>query len=312
MGIPYESQNSMTFGAIMSNQQIAESFLPNGWSINWNLPVWNVPPNTYSHSNKSPIQALSDLVKNCGGMLVPHRASQEFNVLPRYPVLPWDFSSVAPNITIPDSAILNLTEEPTSKYGTNGVHIHGEGDNGKQAHVRRTSTAGDRLAPTVSNSMMTDSTAIRSLGERVLASGQPQPSINSFGTWMTDSGGDIPLFQIGYLVQIELNSVITKGIASSVKISSTLVNNAVEVSQSIGISENTNNLINLFDKIRPVEPLQVATLSSNVGDECIVSLVGGGSVQLFGNGTVGQKYYIQGRELKTQAPSFAQLPDVVI
>jgi hypothetical protein len=129
---------------------------------------------------------------------------------------------------------------------------------------------------------------------------------------MTNAAGDIPLFQLGYLIQIEVDGGLTKGIVSSIKISSNLVNGVVEVSQSITISENTNNLINLFDRIRPVEPLQVATLSSNIGDECIVSLVGGGSVQLFGNGTVGQKYYIQGRELKTQAPSFAQLPDVVI
>ena len=312
MSYPYTPLISMTYGSIQSNQQIAESLLPNGWVLNWNLPVWNIPPNTYSFSQKSPIQALLDIVKMCGGMLVPKRDGLEFTARPRYPVLPWDFTSVNPDVIVPDDVILSLSEEATAKYGTNGVHVHGEGNNGRQALVRRTGTAGDKLSAVTSNPFMVDSTAIRAVGERAIAADQPQPTVSSIDTWMTASTGDIPIFEMGQFARLNVDADDIRGIVSSQSVSLTLVNDVAEVMQSINISEDTGNVALMFDSLVLPNPLEVCTVTANIGKNCIVSLINGGSVQLFGNGTVGTKYYFQGRELKTTAPNFSQLPDIVV
>lgn len=310
---PYQTVSSVAHGSLMSNQQIAESMLPFGWVLNWNIAIFNVPANTYSYTNQSPLQALQTLVKDCGGVLVPHRYNQEFTVIKRYPVLPWNFDLVSPDVIVPDSVIFNLTEAPDSKYGANGVYVHGVGSEGKQALVRRTGTAGEKLATTTSNQMMVDSVAIRALGERILAGEHEQPTINEIGTWMTDLVGDVPLFEIGSFAQFNITGEdATKGIVSGVTVSCTLDNDTMIVSQELTIGENTNNLFNMFKLVQDIEPTQVATIISVTGNTSLVQFVTNNTARVSGVGVVGNKYYVRNNEIKNEAPDFNVLPDVVI
>ena len=305
LGAPYQPVFSVTQSSVFTNQQLAESLLPVGWTLVWELPTWNVDSGAFSVQNTTPIDALSKLVKDCGGMLIPSRDSQSFTAKPRYPVLPWNFSSVAANIAIPSNVIIEMNEEPTARYDTNGVYVHGHDIGGELAFVRLNGTAGDKLAETTSNQLMTDVVGLRSLGERILAGAQEQPLINSVTSFM--DGNVMPIVDMGLLVEFTVDAQSIKGITNGISISVS----ENEILQTFTIGEATTNTFTLFKEILPADPLLVGTVNSTSGQTSLVSLIDGGVVRVRGVGSIGQKYYIRSGELSTAAPNLTSSTIVV-
>jgi|GEM_PF-1234433 len=300
LGKPYVEESSVNFGSLLGVNQIADQILPNGWTINWSMPTWNVDAEAYSYQNMTSIDALMDIGKNIGAVIVPARDSQEIEFKPRYPILPWNFDSVAVDVAISDSAIIELTEEPTSSYQANGVYLHGNEIGGELAFVRLNGTAGDRLATTENNSLMTDVVGLRAFGERILAGEYKQPEIRSFKTFM--DGTLVPLINIGDYIGVTVGGVETNGIANSISINA----NHVEVTQQITIGERTQNSWVMFNELLPKDPMLVTTLSNTDGTTSLMTLIDGGVVRVRGTGTVGNKYYIRSGEIISEAPNLAQ------
>lgn len=306
---PYVETTSFTQNSILTNQQIAESLLPIGWTINWSLPVWSVPENTYSHNNLAPIAALNRLVSDIGGMLVPDRTLQVINAKPRYPVLPWDFDVAAADFIVPDAAIIQLVEEPVSIYGANGIYIHGSGDTGRQALVRQRGTSGERLARTATNQMMTGPEAIRSLGERLLAAEWSPPEIKGFTTFM--DGVQVPLIEVGSLVQVDVGASNHKGVVSKTTIDVKVTNDVPVVQQSLTIAEDQSNYKMLKRLVSP-RPVQLGTVVSVDSSTSLISLVGGGSLRVQGVGDTNSNYFIQEDQLGNKAPNLTVISDIVV
>jgi hypothetical protein len=184
LGEPYQRKTSLNQGSLLTVQQIADLIAPIGWTIVWDYPVWNVTAGAYSYSNLTPIEALKDIADKIGAVLHPSKTTQTITFSARYPVYPWNYAATSADTSISDASIISLTEKPVSSYQPNGVYVHGEENGGILSFVRFNGTAGDRLAQTSFNGLMTDVIATRALGERVLAGGFVQPTIRGISTFM--------------------------------------------------------------------------------------------------------------------------------
>jgi len=305
LGQPYEQPASATQGSLLTVQQIAELHLPIGWTLNWQTVVWNIPAGAYSYTNQTPIQALGSLASDIGAMLVPSRAAQSLTVKPRYPVLPWDFFDVPADVVIPESALANLTQRPVVPYQANSVYVHGGEVGGVIGWCRFNGTAGDRLAPTVSNALITDVIGARAIGERILAGQYTQPAIQSATLPM--DGGDFPLLDVGQLAQITVDGSPVRGIVNSVSIDASLAS----VRQTIQIGEETPNTWAIFKELLPRDPLLFANLVETDGTTSLMSLLDNGVVRVRGTGTVDNAYYIRAGKIDGEAPSMVQSEIVI-
>ena len=310
---PYMKNTSLEVTEDLTNQQIAELIIPTElgeWEIEWNIETWLIPANTYEHKDTSPISALLRLVNNCGGVLVPDREERIFYVIPRYTVTPWEFETTAPQFTVDESTIFSLTEEPTAQTTVNGVFLNGM-TNGVQGLVRLTASAGDQLATSTSNSMLVDDTALRSLGTRIIAAAQPQPTISSFSTWC--DGSKVPLFGIGDFIRINVDGENTHGVINRVSLNCTLSQSGVvDVIQTIGIGESTGNQFALFSALSTPEPLAIVTIIDSFGGRARVAHVDGTEQVVRGDGITGGNYYLKGGQLLSSAPDLPVIPDVII
>ncbi|MDP3876283.1 MAG: hypothetical protein Q8Q50_04815 [Methylobacter sp.] len=305
LGQPYEQPASATQSSTLTVQQLAELQLPTGWTINWTAPTWSVPSGAYSYNNQTPIQALAALASDIGAMIVPSRDAKVLNIMPRYPVLPWDFPLLSADVVIPEAVVTELSQRPVIPYQANGVYVHGGEVGGVLSWCRLDGTDGARLAATVSNALMTDVIGTRMLGERLLAADYTQPMIRSMSLPM--DGTTVPLLVIGQLVSVTLDGVAIKGIINSVQIEATLGS----VRQSVQIGEETPNTWAMFKELLPRDPLLVGVLSVTDGVTSLVTLLDGGVVRVRGTGDVGGKYYIRAGKIDGEAPNLV-LNEVVL
>ena len=301
---PYEQPRSATQSSIMTVQQLANLELPDGWTINWTAPTWNVPSGAFSYTSKTPIQVISEIAASIGAIVVPSRNAKVLNVMPRYRVLPWNFDASAPDLVIPDSAIVSLSYRNIVPTQANAVYVHGSEIGGVLSRCRLTGTAGDRLSATVTNALMTDVIGCRALGEMILANAYEQPAIQSISMSM---GGEFPLVGIGDFVRINIDGGQVRGVVNSVAIAASLD----KVSQTVQIGNESTNVWTQFKEIMPSSPLLVGTVASVSGETSLMTLIDGGVIRCRGVGGVGEKWYIRGGALESKAPSLT-LSEIVI
>lgn len=305
LAAPYYQTTTGTQGDLLAIQQLAELHLPNGWTLDWQAVTWNIPGGVYSYQDRTPIQAIADIADAAGAIVVPARDSQTLRVIPRYPVLPWNFASVTPDVSIPADPITELTHRPTTRITANGVYVHGGELGGVLGFCRLNNTAGEVLIPTESNPLMTDVIGVRAKGERLLAGQYTQPDIEGFQLPM--NGDDLPLLEIGTFVAITLGQDETRGIVNSIEVKCT----GPDVMQTVMLGEDTNNQWLAFRSLLPKDPLLIGTLTSTAGNTSIVQLIDGGVMNVRGTGTIGEKYYIRSGQIQGEAPNLVQ-EEVVI
>lgn len=143
-----------------------------GWDINWGLVDWLVPAGVWNHTG-SHIEAVARIAEAGGGYVQASRAAKTLNILPRYPVLPWDWAtSVMPDFSLPAAATTTEAIEWADNPDYNAVWVSGE-SSGILAQVLRQGTAGDLAAPMIVDPLNTHADAARQRGSAVLgASGR--------------------------------------------------------------------------------------------------------------------------------------------
>ena len=163
----------MSFGNTVdrtAQQLMADALTVNGaslgWAVDWGLTDWLVPAGAWSLRG-SYIDAVNDIAAAAGGYVQPHPTDATLRILPRYPVAPWNWGSVAPDFEIPDVAEVEGTEY-IDKPGYNKVFVGGVGA-GVFGPFKRAGTAGDILAPQVTHALITHADAHRQRGLAVLS-----------------------------------------------------------------------------------------------------------------------------------------------
>lgn len=140
--------------------------VPLGWSVSWELDDWLVPAKVFNHQGTY-ISALGAIVKAAGGFLLPHASLDQFTVKHRYPVAPWQWNTVTPNFVLPSDVTTRESLEWIEKPEYNRVYVSGQGQ-GVLGRVTRAGTAGDVLAPMVTDQLITTAAAARQNGLAVL------------------------------------------------------------------------------------------------------------------------------------------------
>jgi hypothetical protein len=169
---PYAPVQTFSQAELRSSQQLMDEVLSVngvslGWAIDYGLEPWVVPGGVFSHQGTW-MDALVALAKAGGGYLLPHATERRFAVRPRYPLAPWHWDTVSPALILPEAAVARESVTWKERPAYNRVHVSGQSQ-GVLAQVTRAGTAGDVLAPMVTDALVTDAVAARQRGLAVLA-----------------------------------------------------------------------------------------------------------------------------------------------
>lgn len=169
------SAPDMSYGSpdgAMTAQQLAIAAitapgLPPGWEIDWQLEDWLVPLGAWSHQG-TPISAVQRIAEAAGAYVQADPSTQILHLLHRYPVKPWEWSAATPDVEIPVAVTVTEDIEWSDKPNYTRVYVSGQGG-GILGQVTRAGTAGDVLAPMVTDPLITHPYAARQRGLAILA-----------------------------------------------------------------------------------------------------------------------------------------------
>lgn len=138
-----------------------------GWTVDTQVDDWLVPGGVWNH-NGSHITALQSVAQAGGGYLQPTPALDHVRVFARYPLAPWDWGSVTPDFVLPADVVTQEGIQWAEKARYNRVFVSGQGD-GILGQVTRFGTAGDMVAPMITDPLITEAAAARQRGKNVLS-----------------------------------------------------------------------------------------------------------------------------------------------
>ncbi len=199
--------------------------IPLGWAVDWGLTDWNVPAGAFAQQG-SWIDALTAIAGAAGGYLIPHPAAQSIRVRHRYPVAPWEWSTVTPDFVLPVDAVARESLRWLEKPAYNRVFVSGQ-DVGVLGQVTRAGTAGDVLAPMVVDSLITEAAAARQRGIAVLADTGHQLEVSLRLPVLAETG----IIEPGAFVEYQDGSVTRLGIVRATQVEAGMP----EVWQTLGV-----------------------------------------------------------------------------
>ena len=169
---PYAPARSFVNTSARTAQQLMGDVLsvngvPMGWTVNWGLEDWLVPAGVFAQQG-SYIAALNAIANAAGGYIQPHASLQSLSVLPRYPAAPWNWGTVVPDFELPSAVTTREGIEWIEKARYNRVFVSGQ-QSGVLGQVTRAGTAGDLLAPMITDALITTAAAARQRGIATLA-----------------------------------------------------------------------------------------------------------------------------------------------
>jgi len=112
-------------------------------------------------------------------------------VLPRYPVAPWDWAGVTPDLELPSAPVVVEGVQWQSKAAYNRVFVRGDGA-GIVGQVTRTGTAGEVTAPMVVDQLITAAAAARQRGLAVLGDTGQQAAVSLSLPVLAETGLILP------------------------------------------------------------------------------------------------------------------------
>ncbi|MFZ4478872.1 MAG: hypothetical protein ACOYNZ_03145 [Rhodoferax sp.] len=100
--------------------------------------------------------------------LIPHPNAASFKVRALYPAAPWNWGDVVPDFLLPAASVGRESIAWSDKPSYNRVFVSGQ-EQGVLGQVTRQGTAGNWLAPMVTDSLITTAAAARQRGLAVLS-----------------------------------------------------------------------------------------------------------------------------------------------
>jgi hypothetical protein len=199
--------------------------IPLGWTVDWGLTDWNVPAGAFAQQG-SWIDALTAIAGAAGGYLIPHPSAQSIRVRHRYPVAPWEWSTVTPDFVLPVDAVARESIRWLERPAYNRVFVSGQ-DVGVLGQVTRAGTAGDVLAPMVVDALITEAAAARQRGIAVLADTGHQLEVSLRLPVLAETG----IIEPGAFVEYQDGSVTRLGIVRATQVEAGMP----EVWQTLGV-----------------------------------------------------------------------------
>ncbi|SEQ24867.1 hypothetical protein SAMN03080615_00891 [Amphritea atlantica] len=202
---PYAPKRSKAISAPYTAQQLAEQELANtGWTLDWQATDWLIPGGAFSYHELDPIAVIKRLANTAGAIVQSHAADKQLIVKPRYPVSPhkWNDPGTALDAILPASLIHQAGSQFKTLPTYNRAIVAGGKTGGVIVTLTRDGTAGDELAPLVTDDLVTHQSAGYERARIEIAKGGTWEEM-SFTTWLTDYGLAPGLLLPGHLVEIQ-------------------------------------------------------------------------------------------------------------
>lgn len=154
-----------------AQQLAADALMENGvslgWALDWQIADWLVPTGCWNHQG-TPIEAVIRIAEAAGGYVQADPSQKILHVLPTYPAPPWEWGTLTPDIDLPEDVCKTESIPWQDKPRYNAVYVAGQ-QGGIMGHVIRDGTSGGRVAPMVTDPLITHADAARSRGTTILS-----------------------------------------------------------------------------------------------------------------------------------------------
>ena len=170
---PYAPQMSFGNTQPRNARQLLDDILlfnnvPIGWDVGLFEPTdWAVPAGVFNHVG-SYVSAMNAVVGAVGGYLQPHNTARTMDVRLRYPKPSWEWNTVTPEFELPAAVTTQEGFEWADKPKYNRVFVSGQ-EQGILGQYTRTGTAGDLVAPSVVDPLITEAVAARQRGRTIIS-----------------------------------------------------------------------------------------------------------------------------------------------
>lgn len=202
-------------------QLLADALTTNGvgigWAVDWQAADWLVPAGLYNHTG-SYIAHAQRLAEAAGAYIQADPLLDTLRILPRYPLLPWEWSAATPDITLPSAPVVREAIEWQDRAAYNRVFVSGTEAGGVLGQITRTGTAGDVVAPMITDPLITHADAARARGRPILADTGRQARITLELPILPETGIITP----GKLVQYTDAGTARRGLVRSTAVTAQL------------------------------------------------------------------------------------------
>ena len=181
-------------------QLMEEALDGTGWTLVMESVDWLVTGGSLSVENETPLQVVQRIAASAGAVVQSDRESKTLRVVPRYKGNPWSWTDATPDLSIDESVVRSFSPEWVPGVQYNGVYVSGT-NQGVLARVIRSGSAGDVLAPMVTDALCTATEVALERGRNVLAASGPWQTISIDLPMMP--GTDLPGLLIpGSLIEV--------------------------------------------------------------------------------------------------------------
>jgi hypothetical protein len=177
---PWHVRSSGVESTARTARQLADAALENtGWTLIWDLPDWLIPGGLLAWEG-TPIDRLKQLVKPVDGCLYSDPAMEVITAYSRYPTPAWQWASADADLALPESLLRSESREVYATTYCNGVYVSGT-THGVHAQIKRSGTAGELLAASVADPLISDADAIaaRARGVSILSAASAGEQISA-------------------------------------------------------------------------------------------------------------------------------------
>lgn len=204
--------------------------VPLDWTVDWQIEDWLVPGGVFQ-AQGTYIEGLGAVAAAAGAFLRPHPTDQSISVLARYPSLPRDWYSLTPDFELPSAVVTQEGITWTERPGYNRVFVSGTSQ-GVLGQVTLLGSAGDLVAPMVTDPLITTAAAARQRGMAVLGNTGRQADVRLRLPVLAETG----IIQPGALVRYTDGGIERLGMVRSTAVDAGLP----EVWQSLGVETHVS------------------------------------------------------------------------
>lgn len=236
-GEPYEfTQNWVNDGPATAQQIAAQAQVFTGLEIDWQVEDWLVPDRVLSFSG-TPLQVVQRVAESIGAITRADRVDPRIAILPRYRELPNAWRNAVPEVEIHIDASMTDSWERSDKPAYTGVFVSGQTE-GAIARIYLAGTGGDKLAPMITDPLLTELVALQQRGAAFLGQGGPQAVVKLTLPFLT--GGTYPgVIEVNWLARIVDGAKVFYGVVRAVSVEAAFG----AVNQTITLEHHTADIV---------------------------------------------------------------------
>jgi len=193
-----------------------------------------VPAEAWHYTNLTPIEAINAIAAAAGAVVQAHPSLPRLIIAPRYAAPSWAWDNETPDVTLPPDILTRMGSEYRPTEPLNAVYVSGE-TTGVLALVRRTGTAGDRLAPMIVDALTTDPAPARGRGLAELSASGEQ-TMESIALPVADDLAG--LLATGQLLRVDPAGDDWRGVVRALTVSARLDGQALVVDQTADVERH--------------------------------------------------------------------------